>query len=265
MHLFEAEILENSRLAADIFRLRLTAGDDFITASRPGRFVMLAPEPEAGLRDPLLRRPFGIARCGNGWFEVVIRAIGKGSRRLVGLAPGRRVGVNGPLGNGWPEIPGADRPLVLVAGGIGIAALAPVVFARRAENRDFLLYGAATREELVLVDEFTESGRLRVEVITDDGSCGRRGLVTELLLEKLTEHPTARVFACGPEPMLKGVQKVLREHNVEGWLSLENRMACGFGVCLGCVQKTGSGPDFGRAKVCTEGPVFAAGKVVFDD
>ncbi|NPA25698.1 MAG: dihydroorotate dehydrogenase electron transfer subunit [Deltaproteobacteria bacterium] len=268
MYLFEAEIIEKWQLAADIFRLRLRAGEEFIAAGRPGRFVMLAPV--GGLYDPLLRRPFGIVRCGDGWFEVVIKAVGKGSRNLVGLPAGAGITVHGPLGNGWPQDESGEQPLILVAGGIGIAAIAPVIFARRAESETFLLYGAATKDELVLLDEFTtHDGRgPQIEVITDDGSCGRRGLVTELLLEKLEEYPGARVFACGPEPMLKGVQKVLRERDIEGWegwLSLENRMACGFGVCLGCVQKTGSEPETKTSKVCTEGPVFAAGEVIFDD
>jgi dihydroorotate dehydrogenase electron transfer subunit len=263
LYLFVSEIISNRRLAADVCCLRLSAGDDFAAAVRPGCFVMLAPDAKSGLCDPLLRRPFGIVRCGKGWFEVVIKAIGKGSRRLTGLAAGERVAVNGPLGNGWPVLPRDGRPLLLAAGGIGIAAIAAPVFARPAAENLCLLYGAASRSELVLVDELKEAtgGRLAVEVITDDGSSGRRGLVTTLLEEKLALQPDARVFVCGPEPMLRGVQKILAIRRVEGWLSLENRMACGFGVCLGCVQETLSGK---RAKVCTEGPVFAAGEVVFN-
>ncbi len=268
MHLFTAEIADKRRLASDIFRLRLTAGRDFLQACRPGRFVMLAPGDEQ--LDPLLRRPFGIVRWGDEWFEVVIRAVGKGSRALIGRPVGGRIAVHGPLGNGWPDDNDGYRSLILVAGGIGIAAVAACVF-QCAGRKAVLLYGVARREELVLLDELRRAGGagLTVKTITDDGSCGRRGLVTELLAEELERSPEAWVFACGPEAMLKGVQGILAERRVEGWLSLENRMACGFGVCLGCVQplRPAGGGDGGRtrnAKVCTEGPVFPAGEVVFD-
>ena len=260
MYLFDSDMLKNRYLAEDIFHLRLTAGDDFLAAARPGRFVMLAPAGEA--LDPLLRRPFGIVRCGENWFEVVIKAVGRGTRRLAGSRAGERISVHGPLGNGWPEIADQRSPLILVAGGIGIAAIASVIFGCQAGEKQVLLYGAAGRSDLVLLDELEAAGKgsLETAVITDDGSSGRKGLVTELLAEKLDEFPASPVFACGPEPMLKGVQKVLQEREAEGWLSLENRMACGFGVCLGCVQETTDGT---RAKVCTEGPVLPAGKVVF--
>jgi dihydroorotate dehydrogenase electron transfer subunit len=181
------------------------------------------------------------------------------------LPAGSQIAVHGPLGNGWPQLPKDGRPLLLVAGGIGIAALAGVIFARPTgtETGLSLLYGAGSKDELVLLEDLCRVGGrgLRLSTITDDGSCGRRGLVTELLAEELTKRPAARVFACGPAPMLKGVQVILREREVPGWLSLENRMACGFGVCLGCVQKMSGGK---RVKVCTEGPVLAAGEVVLD-
>jgi dihydroorotate dehydrogenase electron transfer subunit len=259
--LFSTEVVGSEKLAPEIFRLRLSAPEAFLSVVKSGCFVMLAPEGEH--LDPLLRRPFGVCRWGNGWFEVVIKVVGRGTCNLAELGTGSRVLVNGPLGNGWPELPRDGRPLLLAAGGIGIAAIAAPVFARPAAKNLCLLYGAASRSELVLVDELKEAtgGRLAVEVITDDGSSGRRGLVTTLLEEKLALQPDARVFVCGPEPMLRGVQKILAIRRVEGWLSLENRMACGFGVCLGCVQETLSGK---RAKVCTEGPVFAAGEVVFN-
>ncbi len=259
MYLFDAEIIENRRLADDISSLRLEARPEFVKAGSAGRFVMLASADER--LDPLLKRPFGIVRCGRGWFEVVIKEAGKGSRNLAGLRAGVRVAVHGPLGNGYPELEKDGRPLVLVAGGIGIASIASVVFSRNFDPAA-LLFGAARAGELVLLEELkkTGGGRLEVAAITDDGSSGRRGLVTELLEEKLEKWSDARVFACGPGPMLQSVQRVLQARGVEGWLSLENRMACGFGVCLGCVQEMRAGV---RAKVCTDGPVLVAGEVVF--
>lgn len=272
MYLFNSEVVHNHKLAQNIFRLRLNAAKDFCQAATPGRFVMLGSNN--GLFDPLLQRPFGICRWGNNWFEVIIKVVGKGSSQLSKLAEGASIAVHGPLGNGYPNNKPASssKTLFLVAGGMGIASIASHLFNAIDDNQSLagtcLLYGAANSSELILLDELkpaTVSG-LQIQTITDDGSCGRQGLVTQLLIEELQSHSQSKIFACGPEPMLKGVQNVLSETGCEGFLSLENRMACGFGVCLGCVQTVinkDNEPCVETAKVCTQGPVFPAQQVVF--
>ena len=274
MYLFTGKILKNQRLTADIRYLRISAPADFCQQSAPGRFIMLSCND--GLFDPLLKRPFGILNRGENWFEVVIKEVGKGSLQLGEMKEGSLVSGHGPLGNGYPKInsdPDKDNftPLILVAGGMGIASIAScLLFSSKAgikANSRVLLYGAANRDELLLLDEIKESAPgIRIETITDDGSSGRQGWVTELLETELQQYPEALVFACGPEPMLINVQQVLRKFSTRGYLSLENRMACGFGVCLGCVQDV-AGIDDNRtvesAKVCTQGPVFPADKVIF--
>jgi dihydroorotate dehydrogenase electron transfer subunit len=273
LYLFRTKVVTTWQLTPAISRLRLAAPEDFCRQAGPGRFIMLGCDND--LFDPLLKRPFGICNWGRNWFEVVIKTIGKGSLQLAELKAGNAVAVHGPLGEGYPDI-WADRTennvasLILVAGGMGIASIASCLFSKRrnpvpADNK-VLLYGAANAAELILLDEIrVQNPGLRIETITDDGSSGRQGFVTELLNNELKKQPGAISFACGPEPMLKSVQKVLKEHHAQGHLSLENRMACGFGVCLGCVQTMvgAGGEDRKSAKVCTQGPVFPAAEVVF--
>ncbi len=272
MYLFNTEIVFKQRLSQEIYRLRLKATKDFCQAATPGKFVMLGTDD--GLLDPLLRRPFGICRWGENWFEVIIKVVGKGSCQVSGLVKGDSVAVHGPLGNGYPndKLENEQRPLILVAGGMGIASIASYLFSALDSNQSlagtFLLYGAASYSELIMLNELTAASALglKMQTITDDGSCGRQGLVTQLLTNELQNYPQSRVFACGPEPMLKSVQKVLQRTECDGFLSLENRMACGFGVCLGCVQTVlskDSNAGVEMAKVCTQGPVFSAQQVVF--
>jgi len=271
LHLFDSEIISREPLAAEIWRLRLTTDTQFVQAATPGRFVMLGL-PGFGF-DPFLLRPFGICRSGADWFEVIIKVVGKGSRQICRLRPGERIRVHGPLGNGYPDPDlNASEWLILVAGGMGIVSLASYIFNTLKNGfslkKTILLYGAGSKKELVLSSEINEAiiSGLEVHTITDDGSCGRQGLVTELLHDRLQQRPRSIVFSCGPEAMLKGVQKIILENHCHGYLSLENRMACGFGVCLGCVQPVlgSKGSDLlGNAKVCTDGPVFPAWKVVF--
>jgi len=273
LYLFKTKILKNSSLTSDIINLRIAASEDFCQQAAAGQFVMLGSDND--LSDPLLKRPFGICNWGDNWLELVIKMVGKGSRQLGRLPVGASLSVHGPLGKGYPAmncepVSNNNETIIMVAGGMGIASIASCLLPEAAEvgpeREKVLLYGAAKVEELVLLDQIkNHNPNLRIETITDDGSSGRRGFVTELLRTELQTGGNV-TFACGPEPMLKSVQQVLQENNAEGYLSLENRMACGFGVCLGCVQNIvgkGGSDDVKSAKVCTQGPVFPADKVVF--
>lgn len=272
MYLFKTKIIKNQPLTSGITRLRIASAEDFYRQAGPGRFVMLGSDNH--LSDTLLKRPFGICSWGDGWFEVIIKVVGKGSAELSQLPAGAPVSVNGPLGVGYPTIKptiGANemQNTILVAGGMGIASIASCLLPQVQADKwistsGVLLYGAANVDELILLKELEQSSlNLRIKTITDDGSSGRKGFVTELLADELQKSAAAITFACGPEPMLKSVQQVLDGYNAKGYLSLENRMACGFGVCLGCVQAIAGSDNVKSAKVCTQGPVFPADEVIF--
>ena len=157
-----------------------------------------------------------------------------------------------PLGNGFPAPVG--RP-VLVGGGTGIASLYEVA---RDNPGARVLLGGRSAADILARDEF-EALDIELAFATDDGSLGHRGVVTELLDPK----PGEVVFACGPTPMMRAAYERAREAGARCQVSLENQMACGFGVCLGCVVQV-SGTDAGFRYVCTDGPVFDGGQVAWE-
>lgn len=224
----------------------------------PGQFVMLRGPWDT---DPLLARAFSILSLSMGRLELVIQAVGRATRRLVSLPMGATVSVLGPLGNGFPP-PGAEGSQVLVAGGVGLPPLlhqAEVAAAREVADPLTLIYGGRSREDLVLLDRVRESG-VAIRACTEDGTFGARGLVTDVMPEVVESAASpVEVLACGPTGMLRAVKSLCEGAQVRAWLSLESEMACGVGVCRGCVVAR---PDAsGYRCTCDEGPVFASEEV----
>lgn len=222
----------------------------------PGQFAML--QAGDGLR-PYLRRAFSVADvtkvAGVPAIEFVAKVVGVGTRALARLPDGATVETLGPLGVPFPvaDLTPGDR-VALVAGGIGLAPL--VLLARRLSERGIpadLFYGGRNESDVLKRADFERFlGAPRCRYATDDGSLGRRALVTALVEEALDAGTSyRRVFACGPLPMFRALAALLAARGVEGSFALESEMACGFGVCLGCVAPTVDGR---YATVCKEGP-----------
>ncbi len=244
-------------------RLRLHAAA-VAEVARPGQFVHLRCALP-GQWDPLLRRPLSVHRInrGRGEIEVLFRVVGRGTGYLAGLAEGDAINLIGPLGQGFPTDLADGETAVLAAGGIGVAPL--VALAEELAGKGAPLtaaVGAQTAAGLVAVDELGKVAG-RVATATDDGSSGYHGFVTDLLAGLLERVARPVVYACGPEPMLRRVQAMVAEGGprVRGYLSLEARMACGVGACLGCAVRR-AGPGTAYYHVCHDGPVFAAQEVV---
>lgn len=267
VHETRVEVRANDQLAPEIFLLTLAA-PEIAADAEPGQFVMLeaGPGPE-----PLLRRPMSFCQAGPagqprtepGSFQVLYQVVGLGTRMMARLAPGDVVSCLGPLGKGFRLPPDPTRHVVLVAGGIGIAPF-PFVTERlqAAGIRWTLLYGARSAPQLVGVDWFRGLGG-EPELVTEDGSAGGRGLVTDPLRRRIdSDRDRMVVYACGPDPMLRAVAKLCRDHGVVCQLSLEALMPCGFGVCLGCCVPAAA-PQAGYLRVCTDGPVFAPEEIRF--
>jgi dihydroorotate dehydrogenase electron transfer subunit len=223
----------------------------------PGQFVMLGLPSGS---DPLLRRPYSIYRVGRpgtpgDTCEVQYKVVGQGTARLAELRPGEPLPCLGPLGRGF-RLPAPGTEAILVAGGIGIAGLLHLAVALRdAAVPARLLFGCRTASELPLLEGFEDLG-IPTEIATEDGSHGRPGLVTALLEDHLGGGE--EVFACGPHRMLRAVA-LRTAGQAPCQVSMESHMACGFGVCLGCVVETARGEGFDRyVRVCMEGPVFRA-------
>jgi len=225
----------------------------------PGQFLMVSPGALAAAHrtDPLLPRPMAVYRAreddGAADVEILYKVTGRGTGLLAETLPGQRIGMVGPLGRAFdPPAPG-ERAL-LVAGGTGIASV--YEFARRSceETAVSVLLGARTAEDLMGVADFAGLD-IDLQISTEDGSSGRRGLVTALLEDALGEAGDARVYACGPTPMMRRCAELVAERGRSCIVSLENHMACGFGVCLGCAAPLREG---GYALVCRDGPMFDA-------
>jgi dihydroorotate dehydrogenase electron transfer subunit len=227
----------------------------------PGQFAMLSPGAlsEARRTDPLLPRPMAIYRADPDGerVEILYKVTGRGTALLAETLPGQRLGWVGPLGRCFGGPAPGERSL-LVAGGTGIASVYEL--ARRvagAGGAVRVLLGARRAEDLMGVDDFEALAGVGVvlQVATEDGSRGRAGLVTELLEASLAEPGAARVFACGPTPMMRRCAELAAAARAPCVASLENHMACGFGVCLGCAAPLAAG---GFALVCRDGPMFDA-------
>jgi len=231
-----------------------------LAGTEPGQFAMLRPTADA---EPLLPRPMSILRVEAlpdylARVSFYIKPVGPGTRRLVQLLPGAELSVLAPLGTGFPPPDPATRD-VLVAGGVGLAPL--LMYAEHFVNLltpgCAILYGGRTVADLHLLDDLRATGA-RLVLTTEDGSAGSRARVTDLLGALLREPGTARVLTCGPRPMLEAVAAIAREAGTRCHAAIEAPMACGFGICLGCVVPVVEG---GYVRACVEGPVFDAAQL----
>jgi dihydroorotate dehydrogenase electron transfer subunit len=220
----------------------------------------------SGTLDPLLRRPLSILQADphKGHIQILVRAVGRGTELLAQSVPGNSLDLLGPLGNGFP-MPEPGRNPLLVAGGVGVAPLVFLADALQNSLADFYVtgvYGAANEAALACWQEF--GGRCEeLELATDDGSVGTRGLVTDLLAVRLARGTVGVVYTCGPRPMMARVAALCAEAAVPCWASLEQFMGCGVGACLGCVAPFRDEPRHRR--VCKDGPVFDAATVAWED
>lgn len=249
------EVRERRRAGA--YQALALAAPRIAEAARPGQFLHLLAGED---RSFPLRRPFSIHRVEEtGTVEVVFDVVGAGTLALSRLRPGEVVDVLGPLGRPF-DPPGERAGCVLVGGGYGAAPLFFLAAELRARRcRVDVVIGAASADRLL---DPAEAGRLgdSLTVTTDDGSAGRRGLVTDPLPELLAGTGAGRVYACGPMPMLAAVSRLCAAAGVACQVAVEEQMACGTGICFSCVLPVGgegAGPAETRmARSCLEGPVF---------
>ena len=244
-----ATIRDNERVAEGFYRMRVESAP-LAKEAKPGRFVEVRC---GGGYEPLLRRPLGIHRIHDDGIEMLYEVVGTGTEILSTKKAGEALDILGPLGNGFTT--DTKGPVVLVAGGVGVAplmALAEAFAGRRAGLEVFI--GAKTKTHILCENEFKKTGA-KTFVATEDGSKGQRGLITELLQKRLDDH-TATIYACGPTAMLKAVALLARKESLPCQVSLEERMACGVGVCLGCPVKMKASGAY--KMVCKDGPVFNA-------
>ncbi len=229
---------------------------DLCSAAKPGQFVMVSAVPQA----TFLKKAISIHAVENGKLGIAIQAVGPGTEALLALNTGDTVAVIGPLGNGF-DVGIRDTTVMVVAGGIGKAP-----FRWLCEelvnngNQIVLICGGRDATALKGLGWADDMAEVTVRLVSEDGSVGRRGFVTAAMDDI---NGFERIYTCGPTPMLRAVQQLALEHQVPCQLSLEGKMACGVGVCLGCTCERRE-EDVPYAKVCTDGPVFWAEEVRLD-
>jgi 2-polyprenylphenol hydroxylase and related flavodoxin oxidoreductases len=242
------EILKNEKVGMHTYLMVLKLNHSYDI--KPGHFVMIKPNDSF---DPLNRRAFAIADIEEDAIYIYYDVVGKGTAVMSTLRKGEFVDVLMPLGNGLFEA-SRDKLNVVLAGGIGISGVSLFCRLLKEKNLNFkVYYGARSKEYLVMLDWFSKYS-IPIEVYTDDGSFGKKGFVTDAL----KNIDSANIYACGPSPMLKAVQSISKQKGFDAYLSLENPMACGYGVCLGCVVKTSDG----YVRTCVEGPVFKSDEII---
>ena len=265
----DAAVIANTRLSADYSVLALAA-PAIAEAAQPGQFVML--KASRGM-DPLLRRPFSIFevlrddRAFPIGITVLNKRIGKGTRLLYEVEPGAHLQCLGPLGRPFEPV---DPPAEawMVAGGVGLAPFVTLAEALLARGTvPTLFYGARRAEELHCIEIFERLG-IRVVCSTEDGSRGAHGRVTVPLEQELARTPRStdlRLYVCGPTPMMRAVSAVASANRRRCDVSLEQVMGCGLGGCYSCVvlaRDPSGAPHHTRS--CIDGPVFDAGRVIWE-
>ncbi len=251
-YILDCTIIAHQEVAPEHRRMALRA-PQIAREALPGQFCML--EVREGFC-PFLRRPMSIERIFNDGISILYKTVGQGTRLLAGLSVGAAVNVQGPLGNAFPLEKGFARH-VLVAGGIGVAPLPGLAEAlmKKAGCTPEVILAARDERMLLCEKEFSQMG-CALHLVTDDGSAGMKGYASDCLRTLDTDASTI-VYACGPTAMMKSVHDVCMETEARCFASLEAGMACGDGVCMGCVVETTVEDEAKRmARVCRDGPVF---------
>lgn len=228
------EILSNESIAEKVMKMVLR-GDT--TGIQPGQFVEIA------VPGYFLRRPISVSDIEGDRLTIIYKTVGAGTAAMAAMQSGEELDILSGLGNGY-DLSQAQEEVLLIGGGVGVPPLIYLAKQIRAQGKKVhVVIGFNTKNEVFAEDVFLQMG-CEVDVCTMDGSYGQRGVVTDVI-----KQPTPFYYACGPMPMLRAVaQKV----GVNGQMSMEERMGCGVGICVGCTINTKNG----YKRVCKEGPVF---------
>ena len=255
----EARILSQAEISPGIFDMQISC--ESAGEAQPGQFVDVYTNDSS----KLLPRPISICDAGEGSLRLVYRVTkpGSGTEALSGYKAGEVIRITAPVGRGYPmdELLGrADSGdnIVLLGGGIGIPPM--LYLSKKLGGRCTVVLGYRSSDTF-LKEEFEDTGA-RVLIASDDGSVGTKGTVLDALIDSGIKADL--YCACGPKPMLRSIKEHAKKTGVLAYISLEERMACGVGACLGCVTRTKEVDDHSQvknARVCVDGPVFESGEV----
>lgn len=252
-----AELVKKEQLKPDIYKFSVKA-PNIAKEAKPGNFIEIRVTEQT---EPFLRRPISIYNLDkeNGILEFIFQVKGKGTEILAKREVGSLIDMVGPIGYGTFKYDEYQK-IAVIGGGIGVFPLYELAKCAKADKKEVTTYlGFRSKDYVVLEKEFQEVSN-RLVLTTDDGSYAKQGFAIDYLREDLEAGKIDVIYACGPLPMLKAVQKLAIEKNIPCQISLEEKMACGLGVCLGCAVKTAKSPTNAPEywHVCKAGPVFNA-------
>jgi dihydroorotate dehydrogenase electron transfer subunit len=254
------EILENNQIADNIYKIKIKKPNRSFDI-KAGQFINI----KCGEGDfPLLRRPISIGLSDEDSMTIYVNKVGKGTELLCDKSKGESIDILGPLGNTF-NMNIEKGNVLIVGGGIGTAPLLELTKTLSSKKDLNIKVILGYRDEPFIVEEFKKYTN-DIIVVSEKEGFDHRGYVTVPLEKELRENKYDEVFTCGPEPMLKKVNKICKENNVIVQLLLEERMACGIGACLVCTCKTKRGDDdWNYVRTCKDGPVFYGEEVIFDE
>ncbi|MCM1334893.1 MAG: dihydroorotate dehydrogenase electron transfer subunit [Eubacterium sp.] len=250
-----ARLVEKKALAVEIYSF-IVLCPEVAAIAKCGQFVHI--------RVPgfTLRRPISICEIDReaGTIRLVFEIRGEGTRKLSEINVGEEIDWIAPLGNGFSPIDPVEKHVIAVGGGIGVP---PMLEAAKSYPNAIAILGFRDYRRVILTEDFERYGIVTF-LCTDDGSVGLHGTVALPLKKELEKGDVGAVFACGPKPMLRAVQSLAREYGVFCELSLEERMGCGVGACVGCVCKVVRGGEEKLLRVCKDGPIFNAEEAILE-
>lgn len=240
-------VAANEPVLPDTWQMVLSG--DCSEISRPGQFI------DIKIPGRFLRRPISIFDWTEDTVTILYKVVGGGTADLSAFGPGAELDVLLPLGNGFDVLEAGEKPL-LIAGGIGMPPMygcaKALTQAGRMPGNIQVVCGFNTADQVLPMDCFERIGVTPI-ICTADGSVGQKGFVTDVMKDLDYDY----IFACGPSPMLRAIYPLAEE----GQISLEERMGCGFGACMGCSVMTKAGPR----RVCADGPVFSLDELIRDE
>jgi len=264
-------VLNNRKIKSLYFLLEIDC-PSIANEVKPGQFVMIQTSKD---HHPLLRRPFSVYRSFStrhprkekrGHLFILYKEVGVGTEKMASFKKGLRVNLIGPLGNGFtlPTL-SSSTTNIIIGGGVGMASLS-ALGERLKKGKLYVFIGGKTEDDILCETDFRRGKGLKIFIATEDGSRGKKGTVVDLFqseMKRFNRNQPHHLFICGPEGMLKALSRVIPREKWTTQVSLEARMACGFGACWGCVVKT-QNTHLVYQRVCKEGPVFSLSEIVWD-
>ncbi len=252
----KAKLIEKEQLKEDIFKFVISS-KEIADIAKPGQFLEIRVSNQF---DPFLRRPISIYDISkeNSSLTFIFQVKGKGTDILSEKNVGDEIDVLGPLGFGAFKL-NDYKNVSIIGGGIGVFPLYELA-KNASKNANVNVYLGFRSKDFVVCEEEFKAVSNKLVITTDDGSYGENGFAINYLIEDLNKSNTDCIYACGPLPMLKAVQKFAIDNNIPCQISLEEKMGCGIGACLGCAVKTSASPKDAPQymHVCKAGPVFDA-------